>query len=75
MQKLCHRRALLSRNNKNKMASNSNAHPHIGASAQISVNANSQTNFASKSSIVHGRGCDSRKSRGHSTEQGAILCG
>lgn len=54
------------------MASNSNAHPCTGASAQTNVNANSQTNFASRSSIVHGRGCGGGKSWGHSGKQGAI---
>jgi hypothetical protein len=56
MQKLCHRRTLSNRNNNKKMVSNSNAHPCTNASAQISVNANSQTNFAIRSSIIHGRG-------------------
>ncbi len=57
------------------MVSNSNAHPCTGASAQISVNANSQTNFASRSSTIHGRGRGAGKSRRHSAEQGAIPSG
>jgi hypothetical protein len=55
------------------MASNSNAHPCIGVSVQTSVNTNSQTNFANKSSTIHGRGCGGGKSRRHNAKQCAIL--
>jgi hypothetical protein len=55
------------------MASNSNAYPRT--SAQINVNTNSETNFASRSFIGHGKGRGGGKSRVHSTEQGTIPCG
>jgi hypothetical protein len=54
------------------MVSNSSAHPHTSANAQVGANANSQTNFARKSSIIHGRGHDGGRSKGRSAEQGAI---
>jgi hypothetical protein len=54
------------------MVSNSGAQPHTGANAQVGVNVNSYSNFARKSSIICGKGCNGGRSKGRSVEQSAI---